>query len=65
MIECRGRNGWFNFKEPIVESAGGDARIGFISRQGYRNVPPIYFSGPKGEMEALLLDLLGKVRALP
>jgi hypothetical protein len=63
MIECRGRNGWFNLKETTVYlNSGGVAQVGFVSRQNFRNVPPIFFSGPKAEVEALLLDLLAKVR---
>ncbi len=66
MIECRGRNGWFNLKETqVYESGGGHiAQVGLVSRQNFRNVPPIFFSGPKAEVEALLLDLLEKVRAI-
>ncbi len=66
MIECRGRNGWFNLKEAqVYRGAGEVAQVGLLSRQNFQNVPPIFFSGPKAEVEALLLDLLEKVRAIP
>jgi len=65
MIECRGRNGWFNLKEAQVDQgSGGVAQVGLRSRQNFRNVPPIFFSGPRAEIEVLLSDLLEKVRSL-
>ena len=66
MIECRGRNGWFRLHRANVDvyETTDLASVSLESRGQWRNVPPIYFYGPKAEVEALLLDLLEKVRAI-
>jgi hypothetical protein len=67
MIECRGRNGWFRLHQASAEAYQTQdlASVALASRSTYRNVAPIYFQGPKAEVEALLLDLLEQVRAMP
>jgi len=66
MIECRGRNGWFKLYEATAFVSGDEhASISLQSKQAYSDMPPIYFAGPRSEVEALLLDLLEKVRAIP
>jgi hypothetical protein len=65
MIECRGRNGWFQLHEATAFVSGNaHASISLQSKKPYVDMPPIYFAGPKAEVEALLLELLGKVRAV-
>ncbi|MDD5643011.1 MAG: hypothetical protein PHX53_15280 [Syntrophales bacterium] len=64
MIECRGRNGWFMLHEATASvSSNAHASISLQSKKQYHDMPPIYFAGPRAEIEALLLDLLEKVRA--
>jgi hypothetical protein len=67
MIECRGRNGWFRLHQAsaVAYKTQDLASVALASRSTYRNVAPIYFQGPKAEVEALLLDLLEQVRAIP
>jgi hypothetical protein len=67
MIECRGRNGWFRLHQASVVTYKTQdlASVALASRSNYRNVAPIYFQGPKAEVEALLLDLLKQVRKVP
>jgi hypothetical protein len=67
MIECRGRNGWFRLHQAsaVVYKTQDLASVALASKSNYRNVAPIYFQGPKAEVEALLLDLLEQVRATP
>jgi hypothetical protein len=66
MIECRGRNGWFNLHEATAFVSSSDhASISLQSKKPYVDMPPIYFAGPKAEVQALLQDLLEKVRAMP
>jgi hypothetical protein len=67
MIECRGRNGWFKLHHAsaVAYKTQDLASVALTSRSNYRNVAPIYFQGPKAEVEALLLDLLEQVRAIP
>jgi len=65
MIECRGRNGWFKLHEATAFVSGNaHASISLQSKKPYVDMPPIYFAGPRAEVEALLLDLLEKVRAI-
>jgi len=66
MIECRGRNGWFKLHLANVEvyKTQDLASVALASKSSYQNVAPIYFQGPKAEVEALLLDLLQKVRVI-
>ncbi|MEW6657212.1 MAG: hypothetical protein AB1424_01000 [Thermodesulfobacteriota bacterium] len=65
MIECRGRNGWFQLHEATAfVSSDAHASISLQSKKPYVDMPPIYFAGPKAEVEALLQDLLDKVRAI-
>jgi hypothetical protein len=65
MIECRGRNGWFNLHHASVENYKTQdlTSVALASKKGYRNLAPIYFQGPRAEVEALLRDLLEKVRS--
>ncbi len=66
MIDCRGRNGWFRLNRASVEvyETMDRAAVSLESKSRWHDVPPIYFYGPKAEVEALLLDLLEKARAL-
>jgi hypothetical protein len=71
MIECRGRNGWFRLMKANVEHFHQNhekfahrVAISLSSKNSFRNVAPIYFSGTKAEIEALLSDLLEKVSAI-
>ncbi|MGB9578188.1 MAG: hypothetical protein ACPL3S_02835 [Halothiobacillaceae bacterium] len=58
MIECRGKNGWFNLaKADVTVFQDGTAAISISSQQPYRDMPPIYLSGPIEEMQALVDDL--------
>jgi hypothetical protein len=67
MIECRGRNGWFKLHHAsaVAYKTQDLVSVALASKSNYRNVAPIYFQGPKAEVEALLLDLLEQVRAMP
>jgi len=41
MIECRGRNGWFNFHEASVyKSYEGRVAVLMRSKSPYRDMPP-------------------------
>jgi len=66
MIECRGRNGWFKLQRANVDvyETMDRAAVSLESKGRWHDVPPIYFYGPKAEVEALLLDLLQKVRVI-
>jgi hypothetical protein len=69
-ISIKGKNGWFNFKEALIEMVDclGNQDLllqVFSARKPWRNLAPVCIQGPKEEVEALLLDLLEKVRALP
>ena len=58
MIECRGRNGWFRLHEASASVyQDGRAAVRVVSKQGYRDMPPIYLEGPKEEILALLDQL--------
>lgn len=58
MIECRGRNGWFKlYDASAYVCRDGTASVSLVSKQPYRDMPPIYFSGPKEEILALLDQL--------
>jgi hypothetical protein len=69
MIQCRGRNGWFNLHEAVVfpflnntlPPEKGTVAIEISSKKQYRDVSPIYLQGPKDEVEALLRRLLTEV----
>jgi len=69
MIECRGRNGWFNLHDvtvfPFLNNTlppeKGTVAIEITSKKQYRDMPPIYLQGPKDEVEALLRRLLAEV----
>ena len=69
MIECRGRNGWFNLHDATVfpflnntlPPEKGTVAIEITSKKQYRDMPPIYLQGPKNEVEALLRRLLAEV----
>ena len=62
MIECRGRNGWFNLHEAnAYKLYGGRVAVQMRSKSPYRDMPPIYFSGPREEVLALLNELKGQV----
>lgn len=64
MIECRGRNGWFNFHEANVSVyLDGTAAIRIMSKNPYRNMPPIYLAGPVNEIKGMLMGLLRELRA--
>jgi hypothetical protein len=66
MIECRGRNGWFKLHRASADlyQTTDLASVSLESRGQWRNVAPIYFQGPKAEIEALLMKLLEQVRAV-
>ena len=69
MIECRGRNGFFNLHDATVfpflnntlPPEKGTVAIEITSKKQYRDMPPIYLQGPKDEVEALLRRLLAEV----
>lgn len=62
MIECRGRNKWFNLKEAYAYCDGqGAASVGMKSKKQFADMPPIYFSGPIDEVLALLDDLKAQI----
>ena len=69
MIECRGRNGWFNLYDATVypflnntlPPEKGTVAIEISSKKQYQDMPPIYLQGPKDEVEALLRRLLAEV----
>jgi hypothetical protein len=64
MIECRGRNGWFNFHEACVSIyQDGTVAIRIMSKNPYRNMPPIYMAGPVQEIKCLLKGLLRDLQA--
>lgn len=64
MIECRGKNGWFNLaKADATVFQDGTAAISISSQQPYRDMPPIYLTGPVEEMQALLEDLQAQLTA--
>ena len=64
MIECRGRNGWFQLAEAeVTVLLDGTAAISISSKQPYRDMPPIYLSGSLGEMHDLLDDLQAQLNA--
>jgi hypothetical protein len=66
MIECRGRNKWFNLSEAYTSTlSNGTVSVSMRSKTQFMDMPPIYFSGPKIEMVALLEGLLEKVREAP
>jgi hypothetical protein len=60
MIECRGRNGWFKLHEASA-SVYQDGRVAvrMVSKQRYRDIPPIYLEVAKEEI-LVLLDQLRK-----
>ncbi len=69
-ISIKGKNGWFNFKEALIEMVDclGNKDLllqVFSARKPWRNLAPVCIQGPKAEVEAFLVDLLEKVRALP
>jgi len=62
MIECRGRNSWFNLYEASTyKSYEGRVAVLMRSKSPYRDMPPIYFSGPREEVLALLNELKTQV----
>jgi len=62
MIECRGRNGWFNLHEArATVFSNMQASVSLVSAKPYRDMPPIYFSGPKADVLALLNELKAQV----
>ena len=64
MIDCRGRNGWFNMAEASVSVfRNGTAAIRVSSKSPYRDMPPIYLSGPLQEIKDLLEDLQAQLIA--
>lgn len=64
MIECRGRNGWFNLSEASASVFhNGTAAIRISSKNPYRDMPPIYLSGPLQEVQDLLDDLQAQLIA--
>ncbi len=63
MIQCRGRNGWFKLHEAEGYIFGPDAAVFIRSKSPYRDMPPIYFSGPVDEVVALLDDLKSQILA--
>lgn len=66
MIQCRGKNGWFNLHSASAKGmSGGEVAVSMQSKAGYANVAPIYFSGPKEEVLALINDLKEQVGGTP
>jgi hypothetical protein len=73
MIECRGKNGWFNlakatsfdFLNTTKPPEEGTVAIEISSKRPYKDMPPIYLQGPRNEMITLLQDLLNQVETLP
>ena len=64
MIECRGRNGWFNLHEAnATVYRDGKVAVRMESKQGYRDMPPIYLTGPKEEVLGLLDQLKAKIES--
>lgn len=64
MIDCRGRNGWFKLAEAkVTVFQDGTAAVSISSQQPYRDMPPIYLSGPIEEMQALVDDLQAQLIA--
>ena len=62
MIECRGRNGWFSLHEAIAYKIhDGQVAVQMQSKSPYRDMPPIYFAGPREEVLALLNELKAQV----
>ena len=62
MIECRGRNGWFNLYEASVyKSYEGRVAVQMRSKSPYRDMPPIFFAGSREEVLALLNELKAQV----
>ena len=58
MIECRGRNGWFNLHEASAYKLyEGRMAVQMRSKSPYRDMPPIYFAGSIEEVLALLDEL--------
>ncbi len=69
-ISIKGKNGWITFHEAVAEEhdsfSGRVALLQLFSRRRpWQNLAPVCIEGPKAEVEALLLDLLEKVRAIP
>jgi hypothetical protein len=69
-ISIKGKNGWITFKEGVAEEndclGNKVVLLQLFSRvKPWRNLAPVCIEGPKAEVEALLLDLLEKVRAIP
>lgn len=65
MIECRGRNGWFELRQVRVDRLDsikeGHVAISIGSRSPWYNVAPIYLRGPRHEILELLEDLQRRV----
>ena len=69
-ICLKGKNGWITFKEGVAEENDCLGKkvvlLQLFSRvKPWCNLAPVCIEGPKTEVEALLLDLLGMVRSLP
>jgi len=64
MIECRGRNGWFEFHHfyALVPSKPAPSWIDIYSKSKLAQMPPIVFSGPQEELIKLFEDILEKLR---
>ncbi len=59
MIECRGRNGWFELANlQALCHRDGTTSISISSKRAYSDMPPIYLAGPKSE----IIDLLNQIR---
>lgn len=63
MIQCRGRNGWFNLHEAEGYMLGDQAAVRIVSKRPFMDMPPIYFSGPMDEVVALLDSLKSQILA--
>ena len=67
MIECRGRNKWFQLFEARGWITGGSpnieatAHVSLRSKTPYRDMPPIYFSGPVEEVVAVLTRIKNEI----
>jgi hypothetical protein len=63
MIECRGRNKWFNLHKATAWVTGQRAMVSLESKRQYGDMPPVYFAGPIDEVLEVLDQLREQVLA--